>query len=119
MADATLSFTGRIAGIFSAGPVKPGDSYGAPGAGRSLGISVATTVALIFLWWLVTYMGTILTRHTVRDDGCTPYERIKRKKGVRETPEFGEKLLYPLPHRNRLRKLDPKWRYGTYGFPSR
>ena len=59
MADATLSLTGRLAGLFSAGPAKPGDSYGAPGSGRSLGISVATTVLLIFLWWLVTHMGWV------------------------------------------------------------
>jgi taurine transport system permease protein len=40
-------------------PAAPGDSYGAPGQGRSVAISVATVVALLLLWWLVTTMGLI------------------------------------------------------------
>ncbi|MCP4328619.1 MAG: ABC transporter permease subunit [Alphaproteobacteria bacterium] len=48
-----------IANIFSAGPVKPGDSYGAPGAGNSTAISIATTIFLLFLWWFTTNMGWI------------------------------------------------------------
>jgi len=43
--------------IFGRGPVKPGESYGAPGVGNSMGISIVTSVILIFLWWLVTNMG--------------------------------------------------------------
>lgn len=38
-------------------PVRPGDSYGAPGQGSSLAISAVTVVALLFLWWLVTALG--------------------------------------------------------------
>lgn len=56
MADAKASPLGWIKDIFSAGPVKPGDSYGAPGSGKSMGISVITTIVLFFTWWLVTYM---------------------------------------------------------------
>jgi len=45
--------------VFGRGPVKPGESYGAPGIGNSMAISVVTSVTLIFLWWFVTNMGWI------------------------------------------------------------
>lgn len=50
---------GAVVGVFSAGPAKPGDSYGAPGQGDSTAISVATTVGLILFWWVSTHMGWI------------------------------------------------------------
>jgi taurine transport system permease protein len=50
---------GYLSKIFGRGPVKPGESYGAPGVGNSLGISIFTSIALIFLWWLITSMGWI------------------------------------------------------------
>ena len=59
MADTTMGLRTRLAEMFTSGPVKPGDSFGAPGTGNSTGISVATTVTLIFLWWLVTSQGWI------------------------------------------------------------
>lgn len=49
----------RLTSVFSAGPVKPGESYGAPGNGRSLAISVVTAVTLILVWYLTTAMGLI------------------------------------------------------------
>lgn len=45
--------------LFGRGPVLPGESYGAPGVGGSTGISVFTSIALIFMWWLITHMGWI------------------------------------------------------------
>lgn len=48
-----------IARLFRAAPVKPGESYGAPGSGSSTLISVVTTILLFFLWWLSTYLGWI------------------------------------------------------------
>ena len=48
-----------IARLFRAPPVKPGESYGAPGSGSSTLISVVTTILLFFLWWLSTYLGWI------------------------------------------------------------
>ena len=45
--------------LFGRGPVQPGESYGAPGVGGSTGISVFTSIALIFLWWLITHKGWI------------------------------------------------------------
>ncbi|EAQ66370.1 putative taurine uptake ABC transporter permease protein [Marinomonas sp. MED121] len=42
--------------IFAAGPVKPGESYGAPGQGKSLAISLFTTAFLILIWHIATYL---------------------------------------------------------------
>ncbi len=47
----------RIGSIFSAGPARPGDSYGAPGMGNSSAIAVATTIGLFLLWYLITLPG--------------------------------------------------------------
>ncbi len=49
----------RFAKLFAAGPVKPGDSFGAPGQGRSLSISILTTVFLIGLWFVSTAAGWV------------------------------------------------------------
>jgi taurine transport system permease protein len=62
-----MSFTNNIketsidylSKLFGRGPVKPGESYGAPGVGNSMGISIFTSITLIFLWWLITNMGWI------------------------------------------------------------
>lgn len=62
-----MSFTNRLketsksylSKLFGRGPVKPGEAYGAPGVGNSMGISIFTSIALIFLWWLITHMGWI------------------------------------------------------------
>ncbi|MFQ5754900.1 MAG: ABC transporter permease subunit [Acidiferrobacterales bacterium] len=48
-----------LGGMFAKGPAKAGDSYGAPGQGRSVAISVVTSVALLALWYLVTRGGWI------------------------------------------------------------
>lgn len=45
----------RFFSIFAAGPVKPGESYGAPGQGKSLAISLFTTFTLLFVWYIATY----------------------------------------------------------------
>jgi len=39
---------------FSAGPAKPGDSYGAPGMGNSTSIAIVAAISLFVLWFLVT-----------------------------------------------------------------
>lgn len=46
----------RFANLFAAGPVKPGESYGAPGQGKSLAISLLTTFILIFIWYIATQL---------------------------------------------------------------
>ncbi len=57
MSDITVregAYLSRFGKIFSAGPVRPGDSYGAPGVGNSTSIAVATAIALFGVWWVVT-----------------------------------------------------------------
>lgn len=49
----------RMTQLFAAGPAKPGDSFGAPGQGRSLSISIVTALALIGLWYLSTAAGWV------------------------------------------------------------
>jgi taurine transport system permease protein len=59
MPEPRSKLTEAIVGIFSAGPAKPGDSFGAPGSGASTGISIVTSVSLILLWWISTHAGWI------------------------------------------------------------
>ncbi len=40
-------------------PAKPGEIYGVPGQGDSIGISTMVIVALLVVWWLVTRLGLI------------------------------------------------------------
>ncbi len=42
--------------LFAHGPARPGESYGAPGQGRSLAISVVTSIILLLLWQVVTWL---------------------------------------------------------------
>jgi len=57
---------GRIAAMFSAGPAKPGDSYGAPGQGNSTGIAVATAIAIFLMWYAVTAPGLFATAPLIK-----------------------------------------------------
>jgi taurine transport system permease protein len=50
------SALGYVGSLFARRPAKPGESYGAPGSGNSMFISVVTTVSLLFIWWFVTHM---------------------------------------------------------------
>jgi taurine transport system permease protein len=45
--------------LMRARPAKPGEIYGVPGQGDSVGISAAVIVALVFVWWLITQAGWI------------------------------------------------------------
>ena len=45
----------KFLSLFAAGPVKPGESYGAPGQGKSLMISLFTTAFLILIWHIATH----------------------------------------------------------------
>jgi taurine transport system permease protein len=45
--------------LTKAKPAKPGEIYGVPGQGESVKISAVVIVGLIFVWWLVTYVGFI------------------------------------------------------------
>lgn len=62
MSDITVregAYLSRLGKLFSAGPAKPGDSYGAPGMGNSTMIAIATTIALFLAWYLVTLPGLV------------------------------------------------------------
>jgi taurine transport system permease protein len=60
MADATTAArAGWWSQLMRARPAKPGEIYGVPGQGDSMGISAAVIAALIFVWWLVTQAGWI------------------------------------------------------------
>ncbi|MGH6944031.1 MAG: ABC transporter permease subunit [Geminicoccaceae bacterium] len=49
----------RLGELFKARAARPGESYGQPGQGSSVVISVLTALALFGLWWLVTRAGWI------------------------------------------------------------
>lgn len=55
----TPSLLSRFIALFAAGPVKPGESYGAPGNGQSVSISILTAIALIALWTLATELAWV------------------------------------------------------------
>ncbi|KEO54909.1 ABC transporter permease subunit [Thioclava pacifica] len=40
-------------------PTKPGQTYGVPGQGNTLWLSVCSILFFIFVWWLVTFMGWV------------------------------------------------------------
>ena len=53
-ASAPRGATSWLADLFSAGPAKPGDAYGAPGMGNSTSIAIATSIGIFVLWYLIT-----------------------------------------------------------------
>lgn len=54
------SRVGRVfARQFRRAPARPGEAWGAPGAGSSRGIEIATAATLVFLWWLSTRLGWV------------------------------------------------------------
>jgi taurine transport system permease protein len=60
MSDARSTHaTGIWASLTKAKPAKPGEIYGVPGQGESLRISAVVIAGLIFVWWLVTYVGYV------------------------------------------------------------
>jgi len=59
MSEASGRMPAVLTGLFSSGPAKPGDSYGAPGQGKSVAISVVTSIGLFLLWYGITKAGVI------------------------------------------------------------
>ena len=58
-ATGSTSGNGIWANLTKAKPAKPGESYGGPGQGESVGISAFVIAGLIFFWWFVTYAGFV------------------------------------------------------------
>ncbi|WP_394155178.1 ABC transporter permease subunit [Loktanella salsilacus] len=50
---------GLIARLSRARPTKPGETYGVPGHGNTLWLSVLSIGLFVFIWWLVTAMGWV------------------------------------------------------------
>ena len=50
---------GLWARLARARPTKPGEIYGVPGQGNTFWLSVASVLALLVLWWLVTALGLV------------------------------------------------------------
>lgn len=53
---ASISFIKRLA---KERPTKPGETYGVPGSGDTLVLSLITIAILLFVWWLITAMGWV------------------------------------------------------------
>ena len=50
---------GWLSGLLRARPTKPGETYGVPGQGDSMGVAIVSTLILIGTWQLVTGMGWV------------------------------------------------------------
>jgi len=51
---------GKVAGLLArlsrGRPTRPGETYGVPGSGDTMTLSLATIAVLLFVWWLITAM---------------------------------------------------------------
>lgn len=63
LSPATEARVNPRAGAFSwlmrARPTKPGETYGVPGQGETIWLSILSIATLLFAWWLVTWMGWV------------------------------------------------------------
>ena len=50
---------GMLARLSRGRPTRPGETYGVPGSGDTMTLSLATIAVLLFVWWLVTTMGWV------------------------------------------------------------
>jgi taurine transport system permease protein len=51
--------SGLIARLARERPTRPGETYGVPGSGDTIALSLATISILLFVWWLITTMGWV------------------------------------------------------------
>lgn len=67
------------------------------------------------LQWRVMHTAGTLNQHVVGPDGKTATQRARGTRAVRDTAEFGERILYrPLGRARSRDKLDPKWKCGVF-----
>ncbi|MGB3281257.1 MAG: ABC transporter permease subunit, partial [Pseudorhodobacter sp.] len=59
MTDQPNKPMGLIARLSRARPTKPGETYGVPGQGNTLWLSLGSIAFFFFVWWLVTAMGWV------------------------------------------------------------
>ncbi len=50
---------GLLSSLMKARATKPGETYGVPGQGDTMWLSVLSILAIIFVWWLFTFMGWV------------------------------------------------------------
>jgi taurine transport system permease protein len=50
---------GLLARLARERPTRPGETYGVPGSGNTLVLSLSTIGILLFVWWLITAMGLV------------------------------------------------------------
>ena len=55
-----------------------------------------------------------MNRLLVGKDGKTAVERVKGKKTTVMGIEFGEKLLWKIPKKDKMAKLRQRWEYGIF-----
>jgi taurine transport system permease protein len=57
--DTPLKKKGLLSSLGKERATKPGETYGVPGQGDTLWLSVLSILGIIFVWWLVTTMGWV------------------------------------------------------------
>lgn len=57
--DAASKKTGKALFLLKTRAAKPGETYGVPGQGETLWLSVLSIAGIIFVWWLFTTMGWV------------------------------------------------------------
>ena len=63
--------------------------------------------------WLARHSGWILTRFTVREDGLTPYRRLKGRDYHGQIAEFAETVMYKLAP-GAAGKMEARWEKGIW-----
>ena len=56
---APLPPRGLLARLMRERPTRPGETYGVPGSGDTMMLSMATICILLFVWWLITALGWV------------------------------------------------------------
>ena len=63
--------------------------------------------------WLVEHAAYLLNRCQLGTDGRTPWGRLHGKEASEKMCEFGERILWYVPKKQRA-KLDVRWRHGIF-----
>ena len=63
--------------------------------------------------WILHHAAFLLTKFHVGNDGLTGYQRLHGKGSLDRVAEFGERVMWYVPVKRRL-KHEPKWRNGIF-----
>ena len=58
-AKAQSTTSALIAKLARERPTRPGETYGVPGSGDTIALSLVSISILLFVWWLITTMGWV------------------------------------------------------------